>query len=247
MIALNSIPNGEGSFTNPRNHGGNSKPAGLLVIAVSLAVLLLSNCGWDDTLLDSSWILGYWVHSDSSAPYSDLLHFEEGGNYYRYEDYDSSILIQTGTWSLNGDILTVDSTSTVITKISDDQYSKEGITYYKQYKEPGGWIFDQTPTALTYGIWESDSILFQTLKLYSFTAQITGDYEIYWDDKFEGSGSTTSDIIVSAYLSDENTPIFTEEDDGFSTPAMVDLSAGETIYIIVDAYYQGGSFRIIVN
>jgi len=100
---------------------------------------------------------------------------------------------------------------------------------------------------LTYGIWESDSILFQTLKLYSFTAQVSGDYEIYWDDDFNGSDTTTSDIIVSAYRADENTPIFTEEDDGFSTPAMVDLSVGETIYIIVDADYKAGSFRIMVN
>ena len=244
---MNAIPKGEGSFTNPRYHGGNSNPVGLLVIAVSLAVLLLSNCGWDDSPLDSSWILGYWVRSYSSAPYSDLLHFEEGGNYYRYADYDRSNLIQTGTWSLTGDILTMDSTSTVITKISDDQYSKEGITYYKQYTEPGGWIFDQTPTALTYSIWESDSILFQTLKLYSFTAQSAGDYDIYWDDQFEGSDSTTSDIIVSAYRVDENTPIFTEEDDGYKYPSTAALDSGETIYIIVDAYYQGGSFRVMVH
>ena len=117
---MNAILKGEGSFTNPRNHGGNSKPIGLLVIAVSLAVLLLSNCGRDDTLLDSSWIRDYWVHSYYAAPYSDLLHFEEGGNYYRYGEYDRSNLIQTGTWALTGDILTMDSTSTAITKISDD-------------------------------------------------------------------------------------------------------------------------------
>ncbi|MBA7566202.1 hypothetical protein ES708_07890 [subsurface metagenome] len=244
---MNAILKGEGSFTNPRNHGGNLKPIGLLVIAVSLGVLLLSNCGWDDTLLDSSWIRDYWVHSYYAAPYSDLLHFEEGGNYYRYEDYDHSILIQTGTWALTGDILTMDSTSTVITKISDDQYSKEGITYYKRDKEPGGWIFDQTPTALTYGIWESDSILFQTLKLYSFTAQVAGDYEIYWDDDFNGSDTTTSDIIVSAYRADENTPIFTEEDDGYDYASTATLDSGEAIYIIVDADYKAGSFRIMVN
>ena len=244
---MNAILKGEGSSTNTRNHGGNSKPAGLLVIAVSLAVLLFWGCGWDDTLLDSSWILDYWVHSYSSAPYSDLLHFEEGGNYYRYGEYDRSNLIQTGTWALTGDILTMDSTSTAITKISDDQYSKEGIKYYRQYKEPGGWVFDQTPTALTYGIWISDSILFQTLKLYSFTAQVAGDCDIYWDDEFEGSDTTTSDIIVSAYRADEHTPIFTEEDDGYHYPSTAGLDSGETIYIIVDAYYQAGSFRIKVN
>ncbi len=247
------ILKGEGNFSDRMIHRECSTCIGLYAIA--LATLFSWGCSWYDISLDSNWILGEWVRSYSWAPYSDLLDFEADGKCYWYENYDGSDLRKTGTWSLSGDILTVDEASDVITKISDDHYLYKGFIYYRQFTEPGGDVFDQTATELTYGAWKAGTIAIQTLKLYTFSASGAGVYEISWDDQFDGSGDYSSDIIVSAYEVDKQTPIlkfppdlrpFTEEDDGYDKPISVVLTSGETVYIIVDAYYQGGSFRITV-
>lgn len=221
------------------------------LFAIALAATLVWGCGWNDT-----WIIGDWVRSYSWAPYSDLLNFKADGKFFWYDNYDGSGLKKTGTWSLNGDILSVDGTSEVITKISDDYYVYKGLTYYRQFTEPGGDVFDQTAVELTDGDWKTGTIPLQKLRLYSFLASGTGIHEISWDDQFDGSGGFSSDLIVSAYESDKTTPILKippdplpliEEDDGYFDPFPVALTVGETVYIIVDAYYQGGSFRIMVR
>jgi hypothetical protein len=196
-------------------------------------------CDWNN-----AWIIGDWVHSYSYAPYTDFLRFGADGKRYLYEYYDATNPISTKTWSLYGDVLTVDGVPTVITKISDDQYIQEENTFYRKGTEPGGNIFDHTATVLSVDEWLEDTILPQTLKLFSYTASGLGVYDISWDDRFDGSGSTTSDIIVSAYEADKITAFFREEDSGYSESVLVVLSSGETMFIIVDAYWRAGSFRI---
>jgi len=226
-------------FQNQAGPGGSSQCKGLLVIA--LTALLFAGCGWDNT-----WIIGDWVQSYSYAPYTDFLRFEAGGKRYLYDYYDAENPVSTKTWSLNGDVLTVDGVVYVIMKIGDDQYTQEGFTYYRKGTEPGGNIFDHTATVLSVDEWWEDTILLQTLKLFSFTASGAGEYEVYWDDDFKGSSSTTSDIVVSAYREDRSTELFPPKDSGHFVPAPVALSSREIIYIIVDAYWQAGSFRIKV-
>jgi len=234
---MNAIPKGEGRILNRASHRGCSTCTELFVIA--LAALLFGGCGWDNT-----WIIGDWVQSYSYAPYTDFMRFEADGKRYRYEDYDGTVLSNTKTWSLNGDVLTVDDDVYIITKTSNDQYRQEEFRYYRKGTEPGGNIFDHTATVLSVDEWLEDTILPQTLKLFSYTASGLGVYEISWDDRFDGSGSTTSDIIVSAYEADKITAFFREEDSGYSESVLVVLSSGETMFIIVDAYWRAGSFRI---
>jgi hypothetical protein len=216
----------------------------VLVTVITLAGLLASSCGWPAIAPEARWMIGYWVRSYSYAPYSDLLEFADDGSRYRYEDYNGTVLIYTGTWSSDGDVLTLDGESAPIVKITDDNYLYKGFLYFRQGNEPGGSVFDQSATELTQGVWLPGSLALQSLQLFSFTAPSAGNYEIQWDDQFDGSGSTTSDIQVSAYKQDRSTSIFTEKDGGYDDPELVSLASVETIYIIVDAYYQEGTFRI---
>jgi hypothetical protein len=219
----------------------------VLSIVVSVAVLLAAGCDLSAITGEAEWLIGYWVRSYSYAPYSDLLQFSADGSRYRYEDYQGTALIYTGTWWSDGDSLTLDGESAPVVKITDDNYLYKGFLYFRKGTEPGGDVFGQVPAQLIRDDWLSGSIALQWLKLFSFTAPSAGVYEIRWDDRFEGSGSTTSDIFVSAYKLDQSTPFFTEKDNGYEDPEPVVLDSGETIYVIVDAYYQDGTFRIAIQ
>lgn len=82
-----------------------------------------------------------------------------------------------------------------------------------------------------------------------FEATVTGgqSYILNWDDQYEGSGSYTLDVVVSAYEQDQATSYFLTQDSGYSTARIIDVPAGQTrLYVKVTAYFSGptGSFAL---
>jgi hypothetical protein len=75
---------------------------------------------------------------------------------------------------------------------------------------------------------------------YQFYATAGTTYRITWDDSYEGSGSYTCDVKVSA------TPYFSNIDSAYSTPRTITPSSSGNITITVTPYSSGGtgSYRI---
>ena len=53
-------------------------------------------------------------------------------------------------------------------------------------------------------------------------------------------------LMVSAYEDDQENSFFVQVDTGYSSPQTLELAAGQTIYIIIHAWEQGGTFGIRV-
>jgi hypothetical protein len=107
-----------------------------------------------------------------------------------------------------------------------------------------------TFTTLTLDTWENGT-LSATVPLLRFNLAVDGTktYSIWWDDVGDGT-TTTADVYVSAYEAN-GTPIFEDEDNGYTTAKDFDSSviSAQTIYILVYPYSSTsfGTFRIVAN
>jgi hypothetical protein len=207
------------------------------------------------------WIVGSWGPY-IYAPYSDLLVISADGTFCTYNNYDGSGGVgMSGTWTLEGDLLTItlggDGTAQItVDHVSDNQWSAvesspggppAGTTFYRKGYEPGGSVFSQIPTVLVQGAWTDGTISTHNgMKLFSFTAPSAGSYQVSWKDMSDGGGYT-GDVEPAAYRSDENTLIFIDHEGDYPSPQTVSMNADETIYIIIEASYSAGTFSVMVQ
>ena len=218
----------------------------VLMGALLSSFLLLASCTQGNG--KEEWIVGFWVTEATYTPHSGVVVVRDDGTYSMYNNYACSGAPDvSGTWSLEDDILTVDGTPTTITKVSDDEwYEDSNPPLYRKGTEPGGSIFSQPETALAAGNWTDGDLPIQhSKKLYSFTSSSAGNYAVSWEDSSDG-GSYTGDINVSAYETDEATEIFYDHN-GTAPPQTVALGDSEKIFIIVEASFSGGTYRLKVE
>jgi hypothetical protein len=101
-------------------------------------------------------------------------------------------------------------------------------------------------TALTPGAWTSGSISTSgEVKMYRVDVTPETSYAVSWDDSYQGSGSYSLNIEVSAYRQDLTTAYFTGMDSGYANPRLI-TALDNVIYIKVAAYsYTAtGSFAV---
>lgn len=111
---------------------------------------------------------------------------ETDGTFHQYDNYDGTGGPKSsGTWSLEGDVLTMNGTVQItIAKVSENEWSEVGAApsfwnpHYRKGYEPGGSVFAQTPTVLAESSPTTVTWTLIDLKLCSFTASSAGDYEI---------------------------------------------------------------------
>lgn len=99
---------------------------------------------------------------------------------------------------------------------------------------------------LTLGIWTSGSLTTAgEVKTYNFVATPGATYTIAWDDSYEGSGTYTCDIKVSAYRQDLITTYFSGYDSGWAPPITI-TAQDSIVYLKVSGYSSSntGSFAL---
>jgi hypothetical protein len=102
---------------------------------------------------------------------------------------------------------------------------------------------------LPFGVWTRGNITIAgEVKTYCFTATPGKTYTIAWDDSYQGSGTYTLDVKVSANRQDQVTTYFSNIDSGYNSPRTITAQDG-MVYIKVVSYYSGGtgSFGIKVT
>jgi hypothetical protein len=98
---------------------------------------------------------------------------------------------------------------------------------------------------LTANQWQTNSFTTSSqTHTYQFYANAGATYSITWDDSYEGSGSYTCDVKVSAVYPSGSSAF--NEDSGYNTPKTVAASSSGYITITVTPYSSGstGSYRI---
>jgi hypothetical protein len=90
--------------------------------------------------------------------------------------------------------------------------------------------------------WYENTLAEGTIHYYYFYADAGTTYTIGWDDSQEGSGRT-GDIKVSASWGDKQ-DLFTDEDNGYTTPHTVNLASSGYVILKVERALRDGNYRI---
>jgi len=82
---------------------------------------------------------------------------------------------------------------------------------------------------------------------YSFNVTAGTTYRIWWNDLYDGDGSKTLDVLVSAF--NDGKIIFANNDDGWYYPKEFTASSNGIVYLRVSAYYydETGTFAIVYS
>ena len=149
------------------------------------------------------------------------------GSYANNASYGASLYSDgTATYGDGSNILT------------SGYYTDDTITGY------GGIAWPPDATALTAGQWMNGNI-YSGEAWYSFYANAGTRYYVWWNDSFEGNGSKTADVKVTAYDNYDDEVFST--DSGWLNAKTINLSSSGTVYLKVTPDWGGGSFAIVYS
>ncbi len=198
-----------------------------------------------------AWIIGKWVEEEPYAPFTGLTELDSNHRIYHYDNADETVLLDSGTWTFDGNVLTVTLDSGETGDVQVHQLGANEMTWEMGGRlthfyrlEPENSIFRTSATELSQGITADCALTEDVYYLCSFTAPAAGSYDVSWDDSSNPAGSYTGSVgSLNAYRFDETTAIFTEVE---SSPPAIYLDAGETAYIIISPN-QAGLVGILVQ
>jgi len=127
---------------------------------------------------------------------------------------------------------------------------KNSVTYSAQkqiviIKQKTPDDYSSNSSLLTNGTWVTGEITSDNpSKKYTINVTSGNTYYVYWDDSYNGSGTYTCDVYVSAAYS-SGTTIFSSVDSAYSTAKSFTATQTDTVNITVTPYQNGtGTFRI---
>ncbi len=112
----------------------------------------------------------------------------------------------------------------------------------------GGFTPPSNSISLTQGQWKDGNISSGGSQAYSFSVTSGTTYYVWWNDSYQGDGTKTLDVKVTAYYSN-GANIFEGEDNGYNSPKSFTASSSSTVYFIVTSYSSGntGTFSIVYS
>ena len=216
--------------SNDEKSGGNLVNAsGEAWVAGNMGYIFKSNGTFDEIYN----IEGMWEVEDSGT-------YKTNGKKLTltYHESDSSHYSTTVQYSVSG--------NTGKITYTEGSYS-ETITLTRTKISIGVWNAPSNSVSLTNGQWVNGNInSYGSGVWYSFNISSGITYHVWWNDEYDGDGSKTLDIEVSAFHSN-GTRIF-YEDSGWNTPESFTASSNGTVFLRVTGYDDGtGSFAIVYS
>jgi formylglycine-generating enzyme required for sulfatase activity len=95
---------------------------------------------------------------------------------------------------------------------------------------------------LTDGVWQGGNMTASGSKYYRFPIATGETYLVYWNDSYEGDGTSTADIKVSAYYETGGVSIFSDVGSGYYTPQVFTATSSGNVIIRVAPFSSGTYF-----
>ncbi|MCK5268230.1 MAG: Ig-like domain-containing protein [Spirochaetes bacterium] len=204
------------------------------------------NTGWPkyDNVSDNSFNLKYNINetgsvyyvvvsNNSTAPTSEQV--KNGTN------YNGTPVFQSGAASASGNIEGTKTVAGLSPNTTYDIYIVPVDNFNNLNPSPVSLTLTTLDGPLTLGNWTAGSLTATEIKWHYFNASAGKTYGVYWDDSYQGSGSYTADIKVSAFNSDYSITNFYQTDSGYSSPQTILADSSGIYYIKVEEYYSGSS------
>ena len=217
-----------------------------------ICLLSLFSCdtGQDTDSIKESVIVGEWLDYDFYYKFSDVTVFSSDGTGKAYDNYDMGVVNQEFNWSQSGSTVTLDynnnSYDFAIEEINDNHIrmisSASGTTSAKDIYRRGSVShkFDMAQS-LSVGVDKELNLQKKEIICFSATVASGSKYSVTWDDIL-GSGNYTSEVMVSAFSTADN-DYFGEVESGYNVPQSF-TALTDTLYILVDAAYNGGTCKL---
>jgi len=247
-------------------NGGSGTVLAMIVLPGS-SIILPDGSG----LTRSGYTFNGWNtnNSGTGTNHNAGTSYTPNGNVTLYARWSTP---RTVTFNINGGSGTVPAAQTVlsgsiITLPSGNGFTKTGCTFVgwveafsfdDTFYNAGGsftvsnsitlyakWLDNSETTPLTTGTWANGSITSTSAVWYSFNVTSGTTYYIWWNDGFNGNGTKTLDVKVSAYYSN-GISIFTGVDSAWSSPYSFTASSSGRVSIKVEPYNSDstGTFAI---
>jgi hypothetical protein len=101
---------------------------------------------------------------------------------------------------------------------------------------------------LTAGVWANGSLVSGGVQ---YTMNVTSGttYRIWWNDSYQGNGTKSVDVMVSARYTSSGTSIFSSVDSGWSSPQSFTANSTGTVTITVTGYSgaTSGTFGVVYS
>jgi hypothetical protein len=92
------------------------------------------------------------------------------------------------------------------------------------------------PPPLTAGVWANGSLTAGGSVTYTMSVTSGTTYRIWWNDSYQGNGTKSVDVIVSARYTSSGASIFSGVDSGWSSPQSFTANSTGTVTITVSGY-----------
>ena len=216
-----------------------------------------------NTISNSDGYIIYKFYSSHTATYNVSWTNSDGANMSvsagDYSDYESYFSATTSS----GQDISVDSYNTVYIKVMTADSSSVGtfsltvtetsssysvdISVYKTYNISSGGSYVELSVGDSWTDGEITSDI--SYIIYKFYASSYTNYYVYWDDSYQGSGSTTVDVKVYYHVGSDDFTGLSAEDSGYNTPLTMYPGSSGYVYLKVEPYSSGrtGTFKIRVT
>lgn len=216
-----------------------------------------------DTISNSDGYIIYKFYGYGNSVYNiswtnidDANMSVEAGDYSNYESYfnpttTSGQDIEMGEYGSDVYIKVMPSDTTSVGTFSLTVTESSGsngvsLSVYEKYN-----VVDNSSIELTVGdSWTTGEITSDTsYVIYKFYASSYNNYYVYWDDSYEGSGSTTVDVKVYYNVGSDDFSDSSGADSGYNTPLTIYPGSSGYVYLKVEPYSSGntGTFKIHVT
>jgi fibronectin type 3 domain-containing protein len=101
-------------------------------------------------------------------------------------------------------------------------------------------------SSLSFNTWRNGTVSSSSSQYYYFYATSGSSYSIKWNDSYQGDGTKTGDVKVSAYWYSDNASIFSQIDSGYNSPQTFTATKTGYVMLRVEPYSSSysGSFAI---
>jgi hypothetical protein len=155
-----------------------------------------------------------------------------------------------GTYSYCGSTYGVSDTSYTDTGLSPDTTYYYNVSAGNDHGEsPQSTSYGQATTqsidnvvvSLTEGVWHDGNMTVSGPEYYRFPVASGENYEVSWNDSYEGNYTKNLNVKVSAYYETNTVYIFTDQNSGYSVPATFAATSSGNVIIKVEPYFSGST------
>jgi hypothetical protein len=189
----------------------------------------------------------YSFPADANAVYE--VSWEDSGDQAGGSSYDGNITVTAYRKSGGSSYILFNPLDSGYATPRQVSYTSNTTVYLKVEGVSAGTYsvkYELSVTDSTEGLWQDGNMIASDYEYYRFPVTMGEAYVVFWNDSYEGDGTKTLNIKVSAYYETSGDFIFSGIDSGYNTPQVFSATSSDDVLLRVEPYSWGytGTYSI---